>query len=778
MKFEKKPEEQIENKEVFPEDLQELKEIACQVGEDSETRIMIGQPGGGSFFNPEQNSITFDPLQIEKNINDAKFIAAHEGSHRAITSGPKEMGFSNKQIQDYYSQVGFGYLQNVIEDPTVNNWLSKRFPRIGSYSEEIYDKILEKDNVVLGSSKEAQEFYIKNGYWPRYLQYGSEIIRDWHQKRFSDNLDPAVEKSLNRTIDIARESIDYMPNPLKKNERSEIIKLSKKRFDNNTKYIWPELKKLVEMDMHTEEQRQMLDDLMKEQKESKDNNQSQEDQGVDGGFSSERGGLKGGNSNTRLPEDLKKEIEKQIDTFSKEIKEKLDKNEEELEDTKKKQKELEEEIKELEEKVKNTTGKEKEDIEKEIENKKGEKKAEEKRGKGLEEENKNITDALSGESKDNPIPIDNLSKENRDRIEEIFNNLPDEKKKELREKAKEKLGKLEDDVNKEMEGKLNEDTIPSHEDLNKKLKEENSKKQTNSRTRKEFSSISESLKKIRMESMNPYEKQRLEVSDQIENLYQRLKKIFKPDDYGGDETGYSQGTSVDMSRAMQADNDFNQRNKMWIKSELPEKKDYRFWHLIDLSGSMEGSKIEETSKAFIIAAEAIDRIENFNSDNSTIHQGISGFNEDTFVFKDAKERFSKNVQDNLSNMTKMANGGTNTYKGTIEALEKIKEDCGENGNFILTFSDGAPNGDVQEELKELLKESKEERVKKNIKIGLIWLGESDDEDELRKLQEEYGYDFGLSMADIGSSKGGNKKLSFFEKLSNLLEDVILNPDKY
>jgi len=79
-------------KEALERYLDELKIIAQRVGGDFGMRVELGMPGTGSFFDPEQNLIVFDPLNILEKPNQGRFIAGHEGSHRRITIHPKELG--------------------------------------------------------------------------------------------------------------------------------------------------------------------------------------------------------------------------------------------------------------------------------------------------------------------------------------------------------------------------------------------------------------------------------------------------------------------------------------------------------------------------------------------------------------------------------------------------------------------------------------------------------------------------------------------------------------
>jgi coenzyme F420-reducing hydrogenase beta subunit len=80
---------------------------------------------------------------------------------------------------------------------------------------------------------------------------------------------------------------------------------------------------------------------------------------------------------------------------------------------------------------------------------------------------------------------------------------------------------------------------------------------------------------------------------------------------------------------------------------------------------------------------------------------------------------------------------------------------------------------VIEKLKNLLKDNREERKKKKIRVGLVWL-ENTTDTKLKEMINEYGYDFGLVLE--AEEKKGNK--NFAEKLGDVIEDIIENPQKY
>lgn len=722
-------------------ELESLELIAQRIGGDLGMKVRLGEPGKGSFYNTEEVSITLDPKQISENPSKAKFIVAHEGGHRAISRSPKELGLSDEKINELYSQVGFGYTQNVIEDATDNNWIASRFPGVEGYMKENYDSIFSKENAVL-SSPEVNEMAQKLGYWPKFSQYGSEILRQWHQKRFSAKLDIHVEQALKKTSGFAKRSISSMPNTKTRDEK-EIIEKAQERFSINTNNIWPVVKELINEDIQSENQRQAAQDIKKKIEELRSKQQMQSSSGD-----------KDGNQNLQEEIDkIKKELESK--GFSEEL-----------------QKEL---IEKISESVKKSTNKDSDEKKGKLKNNGGasDKKEDEGMGEGMDKNKSSKFD------KGSPIPMDKLSKELLEKLKEYFDSLPEDKKREIEKKSIETLKLFEDKVNKEIEGKLNEDKPESHTKRDKGKKSSEKKKEAYNESREsdleEQRARDEKLKELRDSMMSDYEKKRAEVVGMIDYLCLRLRKILRPEDYGGRDSGYPSGQILDISRAMQGEFDVVQKQKMWIRENEPERKDYRFWHLVDLSGSMDGTPIKEAFKGFVVASEAIDRVEDYNSENITIHQGITGFHNRVFEYKNFKERFTKNLENRLAEMLKRPDdndSGTDTYKGTVAALQNLERNLGTSGNYLLTFTDGAPNYDTREDLKEIINKTKEERVKRKIKLGLIWLGNS--RQELDKLLKEYGYDFGLVMPINKQGKGKN----FAESLADLLEDIVKNPNKY
>jgi uncharacterized protein YegL len=739
LNLEKEEDKKVKLSPKINEAFEEVSTIAQIVGGDFEMKVKIGEPGRGSFFNPEEVSISIDPEHLQKNQNEAKFVVAHEGGHRAISRSPMQIGVSKEVVNELYSKTGFGFIQNAIEDPADNDWFSKKFAGLRQYVKENYDQQFNSDDAILGTP-EIAEYARKLGFMPKFAKFGSEIIRHWHQGKYANNLDQETANALKESEVFVKESISSIPNSNINEE--EVIKKAQKRFQINTEKVWPYVEKLLETDLEQAKKAETLENIKQKIQSQKDNSSSKSQDNNKSGNNESKESLDQKNENKQKQNSSSKEGEnsqqesspaentKQVspDSFGGQL--------EKVGFTK-------EDIEELKENFKNKkTG---------VGNKGG--------------NSKNNKEELEKKEE----LINKLSK----KLEDFLKNLPNEEQKEIEEKAKRKLEDLEDAINKSLDSKLNEEKVQNHkeqrreEDLkNKKESEKNEYEQRKMEREKKLDEMRKSL-------MTLYEKYRSEVSGQIENLYSRLKRVLKPEDFGKEESGYSSGQNLDLVRVMQSDYDFNQKGKIWIREEQPEFRDYRFMNLIDMSGSMEGDPIKEVFKGFVVVGEAIDRLEDFNSEKIKVHQAIKGFHDKVFNYKDFNKRFSEELEEKLATIVDNTDGTTNTYKGTVEALEDINKNLGKTGNFLLTFTDGNPNGDIEEKLKSLLKDGREERRKKKIRVGLIWL-KNVSARELKEKINEYGYDFGLVLETTKSRDDKN----FSEKLGDVIEDIIENPQRY
>jgi uncharacterized protein YegL len=565
---------------------------------------------------------------------------------------------------------------------------------------------------------------------PKFAKFGSEIIRHWHQNRYSKNLDGEILDALQKTENFVKTSIATIPSS--NLVEDEVIEKAQKRFQINTEEVWPFVENLMEEDLKDAQRNEALEDIKNKiqqqsqnnSQESKDNNKQNNDSSQDQYSPIENNGseskqdsldhqLKEAGFSDNDIQDLKEQVESQNNTKDKSS------------------------SKDSKSSIKNS---------------------------GQDDKKEDETELKENEE---------MLKEFAEKLDKYIKYLPKDKQNKMKEKAQEKLEQLEDALNKTMESKLSPEKVQNHKEVRDKEVNQKQIKNQKEQEKKIKQEQEDKLEEVRNSMMTPYEKYRSKVSGQIDNLYSRLKKVLKPEDFGKEESGFSSGQNLDMVRVMQSDYDFNQKTKLWTREDQPEFRDYRFMNLIDMSGSMQGEPIEEVFKGFVVVGEALDRLEDFNSEKIKVHQAIKGFHDSVIDYKNFDKRFSEQLEEKLASIVKNTRGGTDTYKGTIEALKDVNKNLGKTGNFILTFTDGSPNYDVIEKLKNLLKDNREERKKKKIRVGLVWL-ENTTDTKLKEMINEYGYDFGLVLE--AEEKKGNK--NFAEKLGDVIEDIIENPQKY
>ena len=415
-------------------------------------------------------------------------------------------------------------------------------------------------------------------------------------------------------------------------------------------------------------------------------------------------------------------------------------------------------------------------------------------GEGDSGEN-GIEKEKNGPSKPVDLPFNEsmTSEKTKKEIEEKFKKLSEKKKKELREKAQQEMKDFEDKINAEKEGKLTDDKPKSHSEIDEekeakkqekekkktKKKEDERKQKEEEEEQKRREKIENDLRAKMRERMPRYQKIMEQIEQPRDELYERLRHILRPEEYSGLESGHPSGKILNVGRAMQSERDAEQLRKMWDREYEPVESDNRIVSLIDLSGSMEErGKINEAESGVDMAVSALDKLEDINPG---IKNAVIGYHRRTFHYKKMNQRLDEKIQKDLSTMpdrTLDNDAGTDTYLGIQESLKEINENLGATGNFILNFTDGESSN--ADKLQKLLKEGKEERRAKKIKVGLIWVGEGLNDAQLDGMMEEYGYDFGLVMpaTKLTDPERQMGKKDFATALADLLEDIVKNPDKY
>ena len=207
---------------------------------------------------PEIFPMYFPEIKKEDlDMDELLFILGHEGGHRAITCGLNEIGLRQDKINELARKIGFFYGDNAVEDPADNNWVRNMFPGIGNSMKKFYDKQTKAENIPVGvEHPDVQRAIAVLGYIPRFAWFGGEIIRYWWKKQFSKGLRPEIRTGLEKVKKYLPKIFNTIPQGRK--TRKEAIKKRRERFIEYYENVWPELEKLVKMDIDDEAINQMI----------------------------------------------------------------------------------------------------------------------------------------------------------------------------------------------------------------------------------------------------------------------------------------------------------------------------------------------------------------------------------------------------------------------------------------------------------------------------------------------------------------------------------------
>lgn len=210
-----------------------------------------------------------------------------------------------------------------------------------------------------------------------------------------------------------------------------------------------------------------------------------------------------------------------------------------------------------------------------------------------------------------------------------WDELSDEEKDQYRQKAREKLDEEEREFTKQLqpksvEMKENEDgtmeiqvQMVTQEDMEQAIEEEKEyqereKKrqeqiqQAKSEVQKNLEATQENLKE-RMTGLTKEERERYDtyysqIKKYVGMLVERLDEVFPPQEEAEWEGGYRRGKRIDPRKL--AREIPTQEGRFFERKDVPEVKAVAFSLLVDVSGSMDGEKIQEALKAAILMAEA------------------------------------------------------------------------------------------------------------------------------------------------------------------------------
>jgi len=313
----------------------------------------------------------------------------------------------------------------------------------------------------------------------------------------------------------------------------------------------------------------------------------------------------------------------------------------------------------------------------------------------------------SGQSQPGTINLDSMSEGLKQKIQDYIDSLPEDVKRELAEKAKQVLGEYQKALEEYLEGKLsdNPEKKAEREDAeardnvdDKPVSETTDTKPTETTTydsdtykelQKKFRDMAEQALR-RDETM--YEQTRQKVLPIIDELENDLRDIFVQRRTNTWQGGYKSGKRVDIIKRIQekAKGISAVESRAWERRDLPDEKDYAITMLIDLSGSMEGEKIDETFKAAIVLAEVLNKL--------SIKIEVIGFNDRLYEYQSFGQPMSKEVRDKMGGMLVEVSDTSDTGKARWNddgwALSQVSERLARQKDvterFLLVLSDGLP----------------------------------------------------------------------------------------
>jgi len=365
--------------------------------------------------------------------------------------------------------------------------------------------------------------------------------------------------------------------------------------------------------------------------------------------------------------------------------------------------------------------------------------------------------AKDAEGKPGPIDPSSLSPELKKKIEEYIESLPQEMKDELEHRAREAIRELEEEINKAIEAKLAEERKEGPEPTQTTPAEATVEPPKHPTSSIDVSDVRDKLDSLLAPSPEAYDNVMREVLPLINQLENDLREIFVERRARGWKSGHRFGKKIDLKRRIQekAKDVSAFESRAWQKREAPTEKDYAITLLVDLSGSMRGTKITETFKAVVVLAEVLNAL--------SIKTEILGFNDRIHDFQDFNARLSDDARRKMGSMLREVDSERARYNDDGWALKEAsvrlaREDAEE--KFLIALSDGRPeessaHGGSEFELHKVVKEILEKTDQKLIGLGI---GSGTD--------HVSGY-YPHSLADVPVK-------DMAEKLADLIREVIAN----
>ena len=294
-------------------------------------------------------------------------------------------------------------------------------------------------------------------------------------------------------------------------------------------------------------------------------------------------------------------------------------------------------------------------------------------------------------------------------------------------------------------------------DLSKYLEEEKSsastpKEEISKRTKEQIREHEARMKKKREENFlkkegittgqyQSYQRAKISVQFQIANIERELKSILIPG--GGSEflRERSYGEIDDDSLAEIPAG----KTKIFKQQQKPQKKKAIISLLVDISGSMEGEKLENAVLTALAFQEALKKFE--ISSNVDLQFEVVGYSKNPYFYlKDYKDKLTiKKAFSVINGLMSEAGGGTSDYQALSLAVQRMRRTKlgkdPEAKKIILNITDGNVGRNA---------ESIQKLYTQNPDIRIISFGIDENEETARAIALSYGKRYGVAVSDIST----------------------------
>ena len=775
------PSESEVSRDALKAALQECKAIAKNIAQDAKLEVSLGEPGTGSYcqyggpsglrIDRVKRNIVIDPQHLLDEGN--KFVIAHEGMHAYLTRSAFDYHVQKAlkkgcDPEALYAEVGFASLLNFLEDCGGNDWLTTHYPVFEEPEQKLYNRMLHAENPEMHTG-ETQAVTARLGFYPRFAQFGSELMKRWHTDAYSTTLNPAVEDALSAQQANADAFIAAFPQSQTSTDGQRDA-LFCKRFLIAANKIMPTLRKLIDQDKAQAALQQLANqqaasgqpgqpDGQQTQQGGQQSQPGQSDgqQTQQGGQQSQPGqqqpdgapspGSAGASGASAGSFELSPGTKAEIDQKTAEHREKL-------------REQLNQQLDELEKHLGLQGGNPKTGADAQAKDPsqriKDLQKAIDERFDGQEDVDAkadadrylNSLKELSESIDSQAAPIEELSPDAQQELQEIYDGLSQGEKRSLEEKAEELLNDFEDAIREGLEGKTQQDPAPTHRQQ-KQAKEDAKRAAT---LRKQIEDTIKRAEEERRSRLSEWDAAREDVGEFITKLHSRLERVLRPA-VPEWETGHSTGNRISPSAAMQAKADPRLKGKMWEQRSMPIERSFVFSLLVDNSGSMGSSKkYLHARRCAVLLSEVLTRLQ--------VPYEISIFSNGSEVLKHFDKKPKKAEKNQIAAAINGNGGGTEDYKAIQQCVTTLATRSEEN-KFLIVLTDGGSNDSTE------LVKTLQDALRSNIRV--VGLGVGDETSDV----DEY-YPLGRGGLTLDAKDKENALGPYF---ANLLEEILKNPEQ-